>query len=125
MLKANQGGRNATTAGRGVCVCVKCVVGGRWQAVNVSQTKRLVKNKRNFTVVGEGKGENGFGGKWLVKVGKAWQNVGVWWVVRDGTWWGAGRTWGECGRRTCSLCLKGLVCQPKGSGLDLLCLGSH
>ena len=41
------------TAGRCVCVCVcvKCVVGGGWQAMNVSQTKRLVKNRYSFTGV--------------------------------------------------------------------------
>lgn len=43
------------TAGRGVCV--KRAVGGRWQAVNVSQTKHFVKNKYNFAGVGEGKEE--------------------------------------------------------------------
>lgn len=39
-----------------------------------------------------------------MKVGKAWQNVGDWRLVRQ----------------FCSLCLKGLTCQPKGSRLDLL-----
>lgn len=38
-----------------------------------------------------------------MKIEKAWQNVGDWWVVRQ----------------SCSLCLKGLTCQPKGSRLDL------
>ena len=40
------------TAGKILCVCVKRVAGGRWQAVSVSQTRRFMKNKYNFT--GEG-----------------------------------------------------------------------
>lgn len=55
MLRENRRGRNIMTAGRGVCV--KRAVGGRWQAVNVSQTKHFVKNKYNFAGVGEGKEE--------------------------------------------------------------------
>lgn len=45
------------TAGRGVCV--KRVVGERWQALNVSQTKHFVKNKYNLFYWGRG----GKGGK--------------------------------------------------------------
>lgn len=40
---------------RRVCVCVKCVWGGCWQAVNVFQTKCFMKKKYNFTGVRKGK----------------------------------------------------------------------
>lgn len=51
MLRENRRGRNTMTAGRGVCV--KRAVGGRWQAVNVSQTKHFVKNKQCLLGGGE------------------------------------------------------------------------
>lgn len=114
------------TAGRGVCVCEVCVCyGEHWQIVNVSETKRLLKNKHNFTGGGEGRRGRCFrGGNSL---GGAVRMQCVLWLMRDrmvcgGACRGHGR---QCRRWTCNLYLTGLVCQCKVSELNLMGLGSH
>lgn len=73
---------------------MKCVVRACWQAVTISQTKNFMKNKYNFTGVGEGKGEDILGEEWFVKVEEAWQNMSIWWAVRDCMWREIWMIWG-------------------------------
>lgn len=108
------------TAGRVLCACVKRVAGGLWQAVNISQTRHFMKNKYCFTGVRKGKGEDALGEEQLVKAGKAWHNMDVWWMVGD-SMSGSTEDMGDgVGGEPAVCVLKG---EPSGPGLDFLGLG--
>lgn len=65
-----------------------------WHAVTISQKKHFMKKKYYFTGVGEGKGGDILVEEWFMKVEKAWQNMSVWWAVRDCMWQEIWMTWG-------------------------------